>query len=286
MTEVTRTYRTRIAVPAQELDAWHRRSGAFQRLTPSWAGANVLESQGSVAPGDWKRLKVNAVGSAGFTWKLIHRQGDSPYGFVDIQESGPFASWRHAHRFLPDGEAASILEDEVTYAPPLGNFGALLMEGRLNETLDRLFTFRHQRTEVDLERHFTAPIPRPSRIAIAGASGLVGSRLVPFLQAGGHQAMRLVRREPVSPDEIYWNPATGEIDAAALEGIDAVINLAGVSIAGGRWSAKRKAAIRRSRIGGTRLLAETLASLSTKPAVFVSTSAVGYYGNGGDSVLT
>jgi len=286
MTEVTRTYRSRIAVPVQELDAWHRRAGAFERLTPGWAGAQLLESHGSVAPGDWKRLKINAVGPAGFTWKLTHKQGDSPSGFIDEQESGPFASWRHIHRFLPDGEAGSILEDEVTYAPPMGAAGALVGGGLIEDKLDRLFAFRHQRTRIDLEQHFTASIPRPSRIAIAGASGLVGSRLVPYLRAGGHHVVRLVRQRPVATHEIYWDPETGDIDSAALEGIDAVINLAGVSIAGGRWSDKRKAAIRNSRIKGTRLLAETLATLTTKPATCISTSAVGYYGNGGSALLT
>ena len=286
MTAITRTYRTRISVPVQELDSWHRRPGAFERLTPVWAGAEIVESHGTVLPGDWKKLKVRSVGPASFAWKLTHQTGDTPHGFVDVQESGPFASWRHVHRFLPDGDLASLLEDEITYELPLGSAGSWLMEDRTNETLDRLFTFRHDRTRMDLQRHFNAPIARPSRIVVAGSSGLVGERLVPFLQAGGHQVLRLVRRQPASANEIFWNPESGEIDAASLEGVDAVINLAGVSIAGGRWTGKRKNAIRDSRIDGTRLLAETLANVATRPAVFVSTSAVGYYGDGGRETLT
>ncbi len=286
MTAITRTYRTRIAAPVHELDAWHRRPGAFERLTPNWAGAEILESQGTVLPGDWKLLKIRALGPAGVQWKLVHQPGEGEYGFVDVQEHGPFASWRHVHRFLPDGELASILEDEVTYELPLGSAGSWLMEHRINDTIDRLFAFRHDRTRMDLERHFSVTLARPSRIAIAGASGLVGQRLACFLRSGGHHVERLVRRPPQAADEIFWNPANGEIDSAALEGSDAVINLAGVSIAGGRWSRKRKAAIRNSRIDGTRLLADTLANLSAKPEVFVSTSAVGYYGNGGSETLT
>jgi uncharacterized protein (TIGR01777 family) len=85
---------------------------------------------------------------------------------------------------------------------------------------------------------------------------------------------------------VSWNPATGEINAAALEGLDAVVNLAGVSLFAPRWTASRKEAIRKSRIDGTRLLAHTLAALNDKPAVFVSTSAVGFYGDRGDTVLT
>ena len=109
---------------------------------------------------------------------------------------------------------------------------------------------------------------------------------MPFLQAGGHEIQRLVRRKPEAPNEIFWDPSSGEIDARSLEGIDAVINLAGVSIAGKRWSQQRKDAILRSRVDSTQLLARTLANLKSGPSVFVSTSAVGYYGNGGDQILS
>jgi uncharacterized protein (TIGR01777 family) len=126
----------------------------------------------------------------------------------------------------------------------------------------------------------------PRRIAITGASGFVGSRLVKRLEAQGDDVYRLVRRVPASAHEIHWNPATGAIDANGLEGMDAVVNLAGVSIARGLWTAKRKKAIRDSRVDGTALLARTLASLETPPSVLVSTSAVGYYGDSGDRVLT
>ena len=75
MTAITRTYRTRIAAPVHELDGWHRRLGAFERLTPNWAGAEILESEGTVLPGDWKLLKIRALGPAGFQWKLVHQPG-------------------------------------------------------------------------------------------------------------------------------------------------------------------------------------------------------------------
>ena len=124
------------------------------------------------------------------------------------------------------------------------------------------------------------------RIAITGSTGLVGKRLIPFLETMGHDVVRLVRNGSTGPNSIAWNPERGEIDRAALEGVDAVIHLAGVSIAGGLWTKKRKAAIRDSRVKGTQLLAETLASLQQPPKVFVSTSAVGFYGNAGSTELT
>lgn len=124
------------------------------------------------------------------------------------------------------------------------------------------------------------------RIAITGASGLVGSRLVTRLEARGDEVFRLVRSVPTNANEIHWSPSGGTIDRAALEGMDAVVHLAGASIAGGLWTEKRKRLIRSSRVDGTALLAEALASLERKPEVLVSTSAVGFYGDGGMAELT
>jgi uncharacterized protein (TIGR01777 family) len=124
------------------------------------------------------------------------------------------------------------------------------------------------------------------KVAITGASGLLGSALVPFLRNGGHEVVRLVRRAPKAGDEARWDPAAGAIDAAALEGVDAAVNLSGENIGEGRWTQARKALLRSSRLGPTRLLAETLARLEAKPKVLVSVSAIGYYGNRGDAWLT
>lgn len=121
--------------------------------------------------------------------------------------------------------------------------------------------------------------------AISGASGLVGSALVRAIEERGGKALRLVRRKPAGENEIYWDPAAGEIDGKALEGVHGVVNLAGENLAS-RWTEARMRAIRESRVRGTGLLAETLAALDRKPRVFLSASAVGYYGDRGDEVLT
>lgn len=132
----------------------------------------------------------------------------------------------------------------------------------------------------------TAHSQHQRRVLISGSHGLVAGRLIPALERQGWHIVRLVRQQPVGPTEIFWNPEAGTVPATGLEGIDAVIHLAGASIAGGRWTAHRKAAIRSSRIEGTRLLAATLAQLDSPPPVFVSTSAVGYYGDRGADILT
>jgi uncharacterized protein (TIGR01777 family) len=124
------------------------------------------------------------------------------------------------------------------------------------------------------------------RVAITGASGLIGSSLVPFLTAGGHQVIRLVRREGAGPGEATWDAESGSLDGAALDGVEAVVHLAGENIAGGRWTDARKRRLRSSRIGPTGRLAQALASLPRPPRVLVSSSAVGYYGDRGDSWVT
>jgi uncharacterized protein len=124
------------------------------------------------------------------------------------------------------------------------------------------------------------------KVAVTGASGLVGGALVPVLTAGGHEVVRFVRRAPRAQDEARWNPEAGEIDVSAFAGVAAVVHLAGENIAGGRWTEARKARLRSSRVGPTRLLAETLAALEAKPKVLVSASAIGYYGSRGDAWVT
>lgn len=124
------------------------------------------------------------------------------------------------------------------------------------------------------------------KILVAGSSGLIGSALIERLSGDGHEVMRLVRRASVSRDEAQWDPATGSIDAAALEGTEAAIHLGGASIAGRRWNAAYKREIRDSRINSTRLLSETLARLDMRPATFLCASALGYYGDRADEALT
>ncbi len=120
------------------------------------------------------------------------------------------------------------------------------------------------------------------RVLVSGASGLVGSALVPALESAGHSVVRLVRRDPAA-NEIRWDPAGG-IAAGALEGFDAAVHLAGESIAG-RWTAAKKARIRDSRVQGTRTLAAALAGAAQRPKVMVCASAIGIYGDRGDEVL-
>jgi uncharacterized protein (TIGR01777 family) len=124
------------------------------------------------------------------------------------------------------------------------------------------------------------------RILVTGASGLVGQPLVRRLRADGHEVVQLVRREPRRPGEARWDPGAGTIDAAALDGVDAVVNLAGAGVGDRRWTPEYQRVIRDSRVQATRTLATALAGLRTRPRVLLNASAIGYYGHRGDEPLT
>ena len=132
-----------------------------------------------------------------------------------------------------------------------------------------------------------------AKVVVSGASGLVGSELLPLLQARGYGVLRLVREQSVigggdmwsKRDLVPWDPVAGELDVAALEGTEAVVHLAGENIAAGRWNATRKERIRESRVAGTKLLCSKLAEMPNPPGVLVCASAIGYYGDRGDESL-
>jgi len=124
------------------------------------------------------------------------------------------------------------------------------------------------------------------KVAVTGASGLIGSALVPALRARGHEVVRLVRRAPSAPDEVRWDPAAGTVDLAGLQGIDAVVHLAGAGVGDKRWTEAYKKEIRDSRVQGTTTIAQAMASLDPRPKVLVCGSAIGYYGDTGDRAVT
>jgi uncharacterized protein (TIGR01777 family) len=123
----------------------------------------------------------------------------------------------------------------------------------------------------------------PQRIAITGASGLIGTALVGYLKSEGHTVQRLVRRTPVAPDEVQWDPRTGFVDLEPLRGVDAIIHLAGVGVGDKRWSKKYKAEILNSRLLGTTAIAHAVTELA--PQVFISASAIGWYGESGNRAV-
>ncbi|QDU20116.1 Epimerase family protein [Urbifossiella limnaea] len=277
---------------ADDVFAWHARPGAFARLTPPWETADVLGVEGAFGtPGYRVSVRTKLVGPVGGTMVAEHPSFTPGREFRDVQRRGPFAYWEHTHRFLPDGPEASTLEDHIEFRLPLGPLGKLFGGGMVERRLAAMFAYRHAVTASDLRRH-AAFRDRPRlRVAITGSRGLLGAELTHFLTCGGHRVRRLVRGDVPKAtyddgtESVPWNPNAAP-PPELLAGCDAVVHLAGDNLADGRWTERKRRAIRDSRVTPTRLLAEAVAKAPNGPRVFLSGSAVGIYGDRGDEVLT
>ena len=281
----TITTSSALSVSADALFAWHSRPGAFERLTPPWAPVRLEQFEG-IREGDRAVLRIGP-GLLAVRWVAEHYDVVEGRQFCDRQVEGPFPHWAHTHRFEPDDNDPdrSTLTDRVEYVPPGGALGRQATPW-LEAELRRQFAYRHRVTRRDLALHRRYnPDEQSLTIAVSGASGLVGSNLVPFLTTGGHTVKRLTRSGPTGPDEILWDPRSERVEADKLEGVDAVIHLAGENVFG-PWTPTKKQRIYSSRAGGTRLLSEALATLDDPPDTFVSSSAVGYYGDHGTDRIT
>jgi hypothetical protein len=224
------------------------------------------------------------IGPVRVKWVLVHRGVVPGREFGDEQVEGPFAQWRHHHQFEALGPGRSSMRDRVEYVPPFGEAGAMLGGGYLGRELERTFRYRHDVTTADLQSHQRHATGLRRTVALSGATGLIGTQAGAFLRSGGHAVRPLVRRV-AGAGEIGWDPSSGRVDQAAMEGVDAVVHLAGENIAGGRWTAERKRRIRESRVRGSRAIAEAAAGLRRRPEVLISASAIGIYGDRGDELL-
>lgn len=270
-------YESVIDHPRDEVWRWHERPGAMRRLVPPWQPMTVVQESTSLADGS----AILGL-PAGLKWVARH----DPSAYIagsrfadDLASQGPMSwpprvigGWRHTHTFSDIG-AQTLIRDQVEAVVPAA-------------ALRPTFVYRKRQLVDDLAAHQDAADmgTEPLVIAMTGASGLVGSALSAFLTTGGHRVIRLVRTSAHGADERLWNPQAPAADL--LSGVDAVVHLAGASIAG-RFTDGHRAAIRDSRIEPTRLLAEAAANTGGGPRTFVSASAVGFYGfDRGDTQLT
>ena len=285
-------YSSVVDAPISEVFEWHARPGAIYRLMPPWQPVRVGQEAGSLRDG-----RAVLLMPGGGRWVAAHQPDgyNPPHQFVDQLVSAGLSSvlsWRHTHMFSAEGEAEAENEtrvtDEVQTPVPAA-------------ALKQMFAYRHRQLAADLAAHHWARLHRsePLTVAVTGASGLVGTALTALLSTGGHRVIKLVRHPAQSADERQWQPDQPAPDL--LAGVDAVVHLAGASIAG-RFTPAHKRAVRDTRVGPTRRLAELAAATSSAtssdtpsdtpgrttagPQAFISASAVGYYGaDRGDEIL-
>lgn len=258
--------------------AWHRRPGALVRLSPPGLGSPEDPDVGGLEAGRRVTLRLGPpLLPVRPAWRLVHarsEEGDGVASFEDHQlgDRGPVRLWHHRHALRAAGGATDITDRiDVELKGPLA-----ALDGEARSQIERLLTFRTAQLREDLAFH-AARADRPRlRVAIAGSSGLIGTQITALLRTGGHTVVRLVRRA-AGPGEIRWDPAREELDPASLEGVDAVINLAGSSIAT-RWTPRARRRILSSRVDSSSLLARTLARMQDGPRVLIQASAIGIYG--------
>jgi uncharacterized protein (TIGR01777 family) len=263
------TYSSVIDADRDEVFSWHTRPGAITRLIPPWQPVRVLREAGSLRDG---RATLTLPG--GLRWVAAHQPDayDPPNAFADELTSLPMP-WRHTHQFSPAGEGTTLVTDVIETPLPA-------------RVLRSTVVYRHRQLAADLTALAQArdirPDPGTLTVAVTGSSGLIGTALTALLTTSGHRVVPLVRRLPRA-GERYWRPE--DPAAELLDGVDAVIHLAGASI-GGRFTTEHKHEIRTSRIQPTRRLAE-LAAATQGLRAFVTASAIGIYGpDRGDEVLT
>lgn len=258
-----------VPAPRDEVFAWYARPGAVVRLTPPWMPVRVVQEAADLADG------TAVLGfPLGLRWVARHRGARPPERFVDVLESAPLnwvVRWRHTHDFEAVTPETTRVIDRID-----SNVPAMLLRS--------MVAYRHRQFVADLAAlHRAAEAGmRPMTVAMTGSHGTIGTALGALLTTSGHRVIRLVRGQASGPDERVW-----DVDAPAptlLEGVDAVVHLAGASIAG-RFTAEHRRAVRDSRIGPTTALARLAAQTGLR--AFVSASAIGYYGpDRGDEQLS
>lgn len=272
---------SRLPHPAAEVGAYLRRPSAFERLLPPWQDFRVVEHDAGMEDG----ARIVLQGARGGMRRRVTVDVGCEDDLLVLRFRGPRLDLKYTQRVLPYGEGESELVDRLEYGGHARSSVGLSRAWRPQRRLERMLRFRDTRTWIDLDRHRQWADEKRLRVLIAGAGGLIGRHLATYLTCAGHEVIRLVRRPAADRDEVEWDPMSSRFDASSLLGVDAVVNLAGATMAS-LWTKKRKDQLSGSRLRSTKTLVEAMGRLDTPPAVFISASAVGAYGSRGDEILT
>ena len=282
------------SVPKQELFAFHERDDAFSLLTPASANIEVGSTASTLAPSDEVVRFAVRFGPLRFRFENVHTVYEPFDLFVDEQRSGLFTEWRHAHRFEEagwDGDPASMLSDEIVYSHPL----LPLLNPFVKYRLQRLFEYRHLATAREVHGRPEEATDAPGGgIVITGATGLIGKRIAQILVEGGSRVIVFTRDVEKAQKQlgnqvscVHWDFTESDRGdwKRWLCAADAVIHLAGTPLFKQRWTDAFKRDMEQSRVLGTRQLVDAIIASEKRPRVFISASALGYYGMDPDRVV-
>jgi uncharacterized protein len=286
---------TELHAPAALVFDYLESLGAFERLKPPTEGMRVKKPATSLRNGSIVELEVPVFGPFCMPWHLEHRDYQAGQQFKDVQVKGPFKRWEHTHAVVPKNSEGQdeqcILQDTLEIEFPFGPLTQWFMAPLIRAKLNALFRYREPVMALDLNYRLRRANKEKGdstmKVLVSGSTGLVGTDLMASLSTKGHEAIRLARK--AKADDVYpailWDPVISSLNPTHLEGLDAVVHLAGENIAGGLWTDYRKKQILESRTVPTRFLCETLAKLKNPPKVLVCASGAGYYGDRGNDVV-
>ena len=269
-----------LSVSCEEAFQWHGREGALDRMLPPWMPSQIISKKGSIHDGDTVTVQSN-FGIIPLVFQVIHQNYIENKQFEDVQVKGPFAFFKHTHKFEEIDEKKSKIIDEIEYRLPLWGLSKFIGRSFIEEKLNRMFTYRYRTLKYDLFLH-SKYSRKKFKILVTGSSGLVGSSLVPFLTSGGHTVIKLVRGSNQSqlPGTAVWDIENNKfMNPDLLEGLDAVVHLAGENIAAQKWSEERKKELIDSRVNFTSALCNALAHLRKPPKTFIAASGIGIFGS-------
>ena len=259
--------RTKIHFSSEDVFKWHLRPHVVERfLLPPFkvirSSPPIDEGSEVEITGKWGIFPVHVV--------VQHHGLRYPEEFYDLQVKGPFKYWKHLHKAIPIDDKSCFWEDRISFSSIFSKW--------IKKDIASTLRWRHKRLQNDLELFHRFPFQK-KRILISGASGFVGREISSFLQAAGHDVIKLSRRLALSKDAIFWDPEKEHFKLSDFEGFDAFIHLAGENIGSGPWTAEKKDKVFRSRCRDTWLLAKIISRLAHPPKKLIAASAIGFYGN-------
>ena len=269
-----------LGAKVEDVFDWHCRKSAFQRLNPPWEKVKI-EKQEGIFEGAITKMKVYE-GPVSINWVSKHTKYIQDKCFTDEQLKGPFKIWKHSHFFEKISDNKSKLTDDIEYRMKFYPFSKL-MKTHIRNKLERMFTYRHVilKQDIKLLQKYNST---PKNFVISGASGLLGQYLTHFLTTQGHNVVPLSRNNKT--DENIFRDFENGSSSSCLNDSDVVIHLAGEPITEGKWSKKKKEMIVKSRVEGTKEIVAQISKLKNPPKLLICASAIGYYGNRDDEILT
>lgn len=284
MTKNVFEYASEFAASSKEVFDWHKIGSAFERLSPPWDEVRIVERSKGIEKGARTIIDVR-IWPIWKRWIAEHTDYSEGVSFTDTQITGPFAYWQHHHQVFPLTQNTSTLTDHIEYKLPLGFLGKIFGGAMIKQKLEKMFRYRHAIMRADLEDFILAKESPIKKVVVIGASGFVGSNLCAYLDSIGLSVKKVSRRKNNTNNSAYWDPAMSDPDPEIFENADAVIHLAGESIAEGIWTNAKKKRIRDSRVLSTTSLSKILSNLKNPPKVFLCASGTGIYGERKDELL-